>query len=284
VKRRGATIDVAVSRNGKRLLLAFFVLFLVFLYLPTVMLTIFSFNDSPNVAFPLSGFTTQFYEDAFANEQVRSSFFASLRVAAGTAVVATIIGVLVSYALARRRFRGKPVVSALVLLPLVVPTVVLGIALLILFRPQNPPIDFLAVPLGLWAVLIGHVVFALPFCILLLLPRIASIDRRIEEAAFDLGASWFTTFRRIVLPLITPALISSLLIAFVISIDEVVIASFLVQDQVTYPVYLYSGLRISGQTTILMPIATVMIVASFLLVIAAEVIRRVGERRLGIAE
>jgi spermidine/putrescine transport system permease protein len=199
-------------------------------------------------------------------------------------VVATIIGVLVSYALARRRFRGKPVVSALVLLPLVVPTVVLGIALLILFRPQNPPIDFLAVPLGLWAVLIGHVVFALPFCILLLLPRIASIDRRIEEAAFDLGASWFTTFRRIVLPLITPALISSLLIAFVISIDEVVIASFLVQDQVTYPVYLYSGLRISGQTSVLMPIATVMIVASFLLVIAAEVIRRVGERRLGIAK
>ena len=284
MKRRGATIDVAVSKNGKRLLLAFFVLFLVFLYLPTVMLTIFSFNDSSNVAFPLSGFTTQFYEDAFNNAQVRSSFFASLRVAAGTAVIATIIGVLVSYALARRRFRGKSVVSALVLLPLVVPTVVLGIALLILFRPQNPPIDFLSVPLGLWAVLIGHVVFALPFCILLLLPRIASIDRRIEEAAYDLGASWFTTFRRIVLPLITPALISSLLIAFVISIDEVVIASFLVQDQVTYPVYLYSGLRISGQTTVLMPIATVMIVVSFLLVIAAEIIRRVGERRVGLVQ
>jgi spermidine/putrescine transport system permease protein len=284
VTRRGATIDVAVSKSGKRLLLAFFVLFLLFLYLPTVMLTIFSFNDSPNVAFPLTGFTTRFYEEAFSNHEVRSSFFASLRVAAGTAVLATIIGVLVSYALARRRFRGKPVVSALVLLPLVVPTVVLGIALLILFRPQNPPIGFLAVPLGLWAVLIGHIVFALPFCVLLLLPRIASIDRRIEEAAFDLGASWFTMFRRVVLPLITPALISSLLIAFVISIDEVVIASFLVQDQVTYPVYLYSGLRISGRTTVLMPIATVMIVASFLLVIAAEVIRRVGERRLGIAE
>lgn len=283
MRGRGGRLDVAMSRNGRRALLAFFVLFLLFLYLPTVMLTIFSFNDSTNVAFPLSGFTARFYEEAFQNEQVRKSFLASLRVAGGTAAVATVLALLVSYALARRSFRFRGVVSALVLVPLVVPTVVLGIALLILFRPQNPPIDFLAVPLGLWAVLIGHVVFALPFCVLLILPRIASIDRRLEEAAFDLGASWLTMFRRIVLPLITPALISSLLIAFVISIDEVVIASFLVQDQVTYPVYLYSGLRISGQTQVLMPIATVMIVVSFLLVLAAEIVRRVGERRLGIA-
>jgi spermidine/putrescine transport system permease protein len=281
MKRRAGGTDVTMSRNGRRALIAFFVLFLVFLYLPTVMLTIFSFNDSDSVSFPLSGFTTGWYEEAFRNDQVRSSFWASIRVAAGTAVVATIIALLVSYALARRSFRMKAALSGFVLLPLVVPTVVLGIALLILFRPADPVIP---IPLGLWAVLIGHIVLALPFCVLLLLPRIASIDRRIEEAAFDLGASWFTSFRRIILPLITPALISALLIAFVVSIDEVVIASFLVQDQATYPVYLYSGLRISGQTSILMPIATVMIVASFLIVIVAEVFRRVGERRLGISQ
>lgn len=282
MSRGGAgRIDVTMSRSGRRMIAAFFGAFLVFLYLPTVMLTIFSFNDSTNVAFPLEGFTTGFYRAAFENDQVRKAFWASIRVAGGTALIATSIAVLVSYALARRRLRFKALLSALVLVPLVVPTVVLGIALLILFRPNNPVIP---IPLGLWAVLIGHVVFALPFCILLLLPRIASIDRRIEEAAFDLGASWLTTFRRIILPLITPALISALLIAFVVSIDEVVIASFLVQDQVTYPVYLYSGLRISGQTSILMPIATVMIVVSFLIVIAAEILRRAGERRLGIAQ
>jgi spermidine/putrescine transport system permease protein len=272
---------VAMSRNGRRILAGFFVLFLIFLYLPTVMLTIFSFNDSTQVAFPLSGFTADWYTAAFENDQVRKAFWASIRVAGGTAVVATAIALLVSYALARRRLRLKAVVSAFVLVPLVVPTVVLGIALLILFRPNNPVIP---IPLGLWAVLIGHVVFALPFCVLLLLPRIASIDRRIEEAAFDLGASWLTTFRRIILPLITPALISALLIAFVVSIDEVVVASFLVQDQVTYPVYLYSGLRVSGQTSVLMPIATVMIVVSFLIVLVAEIVRRVGERRLGLAQ
>lgn len=282
MKRRAGGTEVTMSRNGRRALLAFFVFFLVFLYLPTVMLIIFSFNDSASVSFPLTGFTTGWYEEAFHNDQVRSSFWASIRVAAGTAVVATIIALLVSYALARRSFRFKAALSGFVLLPLVVPTVVLGIALLVLFRPADPVIPF--IHLGLWAVLIGHIVIALPFCVLLLLPRIASIDRRIEEAAFDLGASWFTTFRRIILPLITPALISALLIAFVVSIDEVVIASFLVQDQATYPVYLYSGLRLSGQTSILMPIATVMIVASFLIVIVAEIVRRVGERRLGITQ
>ena len=275
------TADVTMSRNGRLMLLAFFGAFLVFLYLPTVMLTLFSFNNSTIVAFPFAGFTTDWYAAAFQNEEIRKAFWASIRVAGGTAIVATAIAVLVSYAIARRRLRFKAFLSALVLLPLVVPTVVLGIALLILFRPNGPVIP---IPLGLWAVLIGHVVFALPFCLLLLLPRIASIDRRIEEAAFDLGASWFTTFRRIILPLITPALISALLIAFIVSIDEVVIASFLVTDQVTYPVYLYSGLRISGQTMLLMPIATVMIVASFLVVALAEFIRRYGERRLGVAK
>lgn len=281
MSRKGGAIDVTMSRGGRWTLLGIFVLFLAFLYLPTVMLIIFSFNDSTNVAFPLAGFTTDFYTAAFENENVRKAFLASLKVGAGVAVITTAIAVLVSYALARRRMRFKPLISAFILLPLVVPTVVLGVALLILFKPNAP---VLPIPLGLWAVLIGHTVFALPFCVLLVLPRLASIDRRIEEAAFDLGASWFTTFRRIILPLITPALISSLLIAFVISIDEVVIASFLVQDQVTYPVYLYSGLRVSGQTSILMPIATVMILVSFVLVLVAELVRRIGERRLGVTQ
>jgi spermidine/putrescine transport system permease protein len=278
--RRGTT-DVAMSRNGKRLLAVFFALFIVFLYLPTVLLLLFSFNNSTVIAFPITDLTTAFYEAAWQDDEIRSSLIASLKVAGGTAVVATVLGVLVSYALARRSVRFKSGISAILLLPLVVPTVVLGVSLLVLFRPQNPVIG---VPLGLWAVLIGHVVIALPFCVLLLLPRIARIDKRLEEAAYDLGASGPTTFRRIILPLITPALIASLLVAFVISIDEVVIASFLVQDQATYPVYLYSGLRLGGRVSLLMPVATVMIILSFLLVLAAELIRRYGERRVGLAQ
>jgi spermidine/putrescine transport system permease protein len=275
-----ATTDVFLSRSGKRLLALFFVGFLAFLYLPTVLLIIFSFNASTVIAFPLSGFTTDFYEAAWQDPEIKESLVASLKVAAGTAVAATLIALLVSYALARRSLRFKSGVSAIVLVPLVVPTVVLGVSLLVLFRPSDPVIP---IPLGLWAVLIGHVVIALPFCVLLLLPRIASIDKRLEEAAHDLGASGITTFRRVVLPLIVPALLASVIVAFVISIDEVVIASFLVQDQATYPVYLYSGLRLSGRTSLLMPVATVMIVASTILILAAELIRRYGERRAGLA-
>ena len=276
---RGTT-DVFMSRNGKRLLALFFVGFLIFLYLPTILLIIFSFNASTVIAFPITEFTTFFYEAAWDDDEIRRSLIASLKVAGGTAAVATAIAVLVSYALARRSLRFKSGVSAIMLLPLVVPTVVLGVSLLVLFRPADPIIP---IPLGLWAVLIGHIVIALPFCVLLLLPRIASIDRRLEEAAHDLGASGITTFRRIVLPLIVPALLASLIVAFVVSIDEVVIASFLVQDQATYPVYLYSGLRLGGRTSLLMPVATVMIVASTILIVGAELIRRYGERRAGLA-
>lgn len=280
-RSRQATLDVAMSRNGRRVLLVFFAFFLVFLYLPTLLLAIFSFNTSEIVAFPLEGFTVDWYQRAWANAELKKALVASIWVGLCVAAIATLIGLLVSYALARRAFRGKTVISALVLLPLVVPTVVFGVALLVLFRPDNPVIP---IPLGLWAVLIGHVVIALPFSVLLLLPRIASIDRRLEEAAQDLGASWLTTIRRVILPLITPALISSLLVCFVISIDEVVIASFLVQDQVTLPVYVYGGLRLNVTIPLLMPVATVMITVSFILVLAGELIRRYGERRVGVRQ
>jgi spermidine/putrescine transport system permease protein len=278
--RKGST-DVAMSRNGRRALMAFFAAFLVFLYLPTVMLGIFSFNTSTIIAFPLEGFTFDWYREAWANAELKKALVATIWVGVSVAVVATLLGVLVSYTLARRAFRGKSIISAFVLLPLVVPTVVFGVGLLVLFRPVDPVIP---IPLGLWPVLIGHVVIALPFAVLLLLPRIASIDRRLEEAAQDLGASWFTTVRRIVLPLITPALISSLLVCLVVSVDEVVIASFLVQDQVTLPVYVYGGLRLNVTIPLLMPVATVMILFSFIVVLLAEIIRRVGERRVGIRE
>jgi len=274
--------DVLLSRRGRRGLAVFFGAFLVFLYAPTVVLIAFSFNSSSVAALPFEGLTTRWYEAAWQNVEIRNALVATIQVGLGVALLATAISVAVSYALARRRFPGRSLVSALVLVPLVVPTVVLGVSLLVLFRPDQPPIFFLAVPLSLWAVLIGHIVIALPFCVLILMPRIASIDRRLEEAAEDLGASWMLTFRRIVLPLITPALISALLVAFVVSVDEVVIASFLVGEQVTLPVYLYSSLRFAERTMIMVPVATVMITASFVLVIAAELIRRVGDRRVGL--
>ena len=119
-----------------------------------------------------------------------------------------------------------------------------------------------------------------PFAVLILLPRISSIDKRLEEAAYDLGASGWQMFLRVMLPLILPSILSAYLIAFVFSIDEVVIASFIAGDQPTYPVYLYSGLKFPEKTQTLIPVATIMIVVSFVLAFAAEFIRRRGDRAL----
>ena len=266
---------VVISPTGKRLLTLFFAFFLVFLYLPTVLLILFSFNDSTVATFPLVGFTTEWYSKALESVEIRKSLIASLQVGLASAFVATLLALLAAYPLARRNVRFRPVLSALLLVPLVVPTVVLAVALLILFQRGAIPIG-----LGLTSIMIGHVVIALPFALLILLPRIASIDRRLEEAAYDLGASGLQTFRLVMLPLIAPSIVSAFLISFVFSIDEVVIASFLASDQATYPVYLYSGLKFPEKTQTLIPIASVMIAASFLFAIGAEMIRRYGDRRL----
>ncbi len=274
-RRRNAETFVVISPNGKLLLTAFFALFLVFLYLPTILLIVFSFNDGTVAAFPLEGLTTEWYGRAFHSEEIRKALTASLEVAAGSALVATIIALMASYPLARRNVRGKSLISAMMLVPLVVPTVVLGVALLLLFQK-----GFIPVGLGLFQLSLGHVVIALPFAVLILLPRISSIDRRLEEAAYDLGASGWQMFMRVMLPLIAPSILSAYLIAFVFSIDEVVIASFIAGDQPTYPVYLYSGLKFPEKTQTLIPVATIMIIVSFLLAIAAEFIRRRGDRAL----
>jgi spermidine/putrescine transport system permease protein len=159
--------------------------------------------------------------------------------------------------------------------PLVVPYVVLGAALLI-FVTRGP----LQIGTSLTAVLIGHVVITFPYTILLLVPRIASIDRRLEEAAYDLGASTLYTFRRVVLPLVAPALLASLLTAFVLSLDEYAVASFVIGGEPTYPVYLFSQLRFAERLPLVIAVAAFMVAVTTLIVIVAEIVRRRGDRRM----
>jgi len=272
-----ATATVAVSKRGRRTLTAYFVFFLFVLYLPSVILLIFSFNDNTIPVFPLQGFTTRWYSDAWHDESLRAAFGRSLKVATLTSIVATSLGVLAAYALTRRRFRGSNAITAFMLVPMVVPPIVIAVALLMLFRKGPVQVD-----LSLWTVIAGHVVISLPYALLLLVPRIAGIDRRLEEAAVDLGASSLTTFRRIIFPLITPAILSALLIAFVISIDEYAIASFLSANSETYPVYLFGQIRQAEHLPPMIPVASVMLLLSFGVVVLAEVMRRRGDRRLGL--
>jgi spermidine/putrescine transport system permease protein len=267
-------MDVALSRSGALLLRAFFALVVVFLYAPIVILLIFSFNDSDVPAFPLSGFTLHWYDQFLANSDLRGALETSAIIAALSSVGAVVLGVLAAIALTRRRFGGRAAVSALLLSPLVIPYVVFGISLLLLFHQ-------LGVPRSILTVVIGHVVISLPYTILVLVPRLDQVDVSLEEAAFDLGASRLRTFRSITFPLILPAVVSAFLIAFTTSFDEYAVASFVVGPRVTFPIYLYSALRFPSQLPQVIAVAVVVLVLSLVVVVAAEVGRRIAERRLG---
>jgi len=270
-------MDVALSKNGARLLRGFFVFVVLFLYAPIVILLIFSFNNSELTTFPLSGFTLHWYHQFLTNSDLKSALKTSAIIAALSSAVAVTLGILASIALVRRRFRGKAPVSALLLSPLVIPYVVFGISLLLLFHT-------LGIPRSILTVAIGHIVISLPYTILVLMPRLQQIDVSLEEAACDLGASRLRTFRSITLPLILPAVVSAFLIAFTTSFDEYAVASFVVGPRLTFPIYLYSALRFPNQLPQVIAVAVVVITISLIVVVVAEVGRRAAERRLGTLE
>jgi spermidine/putrescine transport system permease protein len=267
-------MDVALSPSGRRVIRIFFGLVLLFLYAPIAILLIFSFNKASVPSFPLSGFTFRWYQDFATNGELQAALETSAIVALISSVIAVTLGVLASLALSRRPFRGKGVVTSLLLTPLVIPLIVLGISLLLLFHQ-------LGIQLSILTVAVGHVVISLPYAILVLLPRLAQIDRSLTEAAYDLGAGALTTFRRVTLPLILPAVVSAFLIAFTTSFDEYAVASFLIGSRETFPIFLYSQLRFPDKLPQVIAVAVVVLMVSIFVVVAAELWRRRAESRLG---
>lgn len=278
-------MDAAASRAGRRGLILFYVALVAFLYAPIAVLMVFSFNDSRLVTFPLAGFTTRWYGLLLDNRELMDALRVSFVVAAISSVIAVGLGVLASYVVVRRRFRGRAAVSGLLLSPLVIPYVVFGIALLILFRAVD---DFLIPRFGFYfglgtrAIVIGHVVVSLPYAILTIAPRLERLSKRVEEAARDLGASPTSTFVRVTLPLLVPAIVSAYLIAFTLSFDEYAIASFVAGDVTTYPLYLYGQVRIRIGLPQMIAVSVIVLVASMVLVAATEVWRRRAESRLSV--
>src|SRR5262245_12538415 len=173
-------MDVALSRRGAWLLRAFFAVVVAFLYAPIVILLVFSFNDSALPTFPLSGFTLHWYHQFLTNPDLQDALKTSAVIAALSSLGAVILGLLAAIALVRHLFRGTGPVSALLLSPLVIPFIVLGISLLLLFHA-------IGVHLGIQTVVIGHIVITIPYAILVMLPRLQQIDVSLEQAAYDLG-------------------------------------------------------------------------------------------------
>jgi spermidine/putrescine transport system permease protein len=267
-------VDIATSPNGSRALKVWFGILLVFLYAPLLLLLIFSFNDNNLPVFPLRGFTTDAYRQFVANPELKASIVTSAKVAALSSVGAVILGLLASIVLVRRHLFGRGAVSALLLSPLVVPYIALAIGLLVFFNEAS-------LPLGIKSIVMGHIVVSIPYTILILVPRLERLDVRLEEAARDLGAGVFQTFRLITFPLLLPALVSAYLVAFVLSFDEIVIAYFVNGEVTTFPLYLFSTLRFPTLLPQVLAVACVVMAASAAVLIAAEIARRVLERRLG---
>ncbi len=277
-------MDVAASPTSRRALGAFFVLLAAFLYVPIAILMVFSFNDDRVIAFPLRGFTLEWYDEMLHNAPLLASLKVSAIVAAISGVIAVVLGVLAAYALARRRIVGRGPVVGLLLSPLVIPYLVLGIALLILFRAVDQGLTALFgvyLGLGTHVIVIGHVVLSLPFVILTVMPRLERIHVAVEEAARDLGAGPLDTFRRITVPLLMPAIVSAFMIAFTLSFDEYALASFVAGQEATYPIFLYGQVRIGVGLPQMIAISVVIMLTSLLVVVGAELYRRRAERVLG---
>jgi spermidine/putrescine transport system permease protein len=248
---------------------AYYWLLIVLLFLPIGLLFVFSFNDSHILALPLTGFTLEWYQELFATPALLRAAGASLAVAFASSFVATALGTMVAILMVRFTFRFKPMLIGLSVLPLVVPFVVLAVALLILFRA-------LGIELSLVTVGVAHAIVALPYTLLIIMSRLFGFSGTVEEAAMDLGASYPTTLRLIVLPIIAPSIVAAWLTAFTVSFDEFALANFLAGRQPTFPVYLFAQLRFSQSLPILIAAAVLLMSGTILLVLVAERIRRIG--------
>jgi spermidine/putrescine transport system permease protein len=263
-----------IGRAGRTLLSTYFGLLLVFLYAPLVVLMIFAFNSGTIPTLPIKSFSTKWFSAAFSDTTLTAALVRSLLIAVINGIAATILGTMAAITLARRRLRLRRLIVVLILIPLVVPYIVLAVGMVVLLHE-------LGIATSLAAVLAGHVVISLPYSVLVILPRLRTLDESIGEAACDLGASEFKAFFYVTLPLLLPSLLSSFLIAFTISFDEFAIASFLAPPgSPTYPVVLYSSSRTPALLPEVIAIGSIVIVVSLLLVMVAEVARRAAERRL----
>lgn len=249
-----------------------------FFYVPIISLIVFSVNKS-RLATVWGGFSTQWYGKLLHNEQVLKAALLSLQIALVSATVATILGAMAGIALARfRRFRGRMVLSGLVTAPLVMPEVITGISLLLLFIFMAEWIGWPG-SRGFTTVTIAHITFTMTYVTVVVQSRLSSMDVAIEEAAMDLGARPWQVLKDVTLPVISPALLSGWLLAFTISLDDVVITSFTTgPGSTTLPILIWSKVRL-GVTPDINALATVMIAFVTLGVIAATLIMNRAEQR-----
>lgn len=267
-----------MNTTWSRFNIASIVLGFAFLYLPIVLLIIFSFNASKLVTV-WGGFSTKWYVSLFQNKALMDAAWVTLRVGVLSATFATILGTMAALALTRyTRFRGRVLFSGMVFAPLVMPEVITGLSLLLLFVAIGLDRGFVTVTLA-------HITFTMCFVAVVVQSRLVSFDRSLEEAAMDLGATPVRTFFSVTLPVIMPAIVSGWMLAFTLSLDDLVIASFTSgPGATTLPMKIYSQVRlgvtpeINAACTLLIAIVTVGVIAASIVNKRREVQRKLDEQ------
>jgi len=243
--------------------------YLVFLYLPVSLIPLFSFNDSIQAAFPLQGFTLDWYRTLIGNSALTKAFLNSLMIGIVAATIATICGITIAYADLNIRSPWAATVSNLSRLPILIPGVISGVALLIL-------VNLTGIAPSRTAIVLGHVLVALPTTVVVMRGRLAAIPKSLSEAALDLGASDAQAFWRVIVPLSLPAAASAFMLAFLISFDEFIVAFFLVGTEPTLPLYIWAQLRFPKSLPSVMALGTLILAGSVIIVGLAELLRRRG--------
>lgn len=239
----------------------------IFLYTPIAILVVNSFNDS-KYGYEWKGFTWKWYEKLFENEALTQAFFNSLLVAVLAASAATIIGTLMALALYRYKFPLKGTASGLLFVLMMSPDIVLAITFLVIFIA-------LGIELGFWSLLISHITFCLPFVVITVYAQLKGFDKYLLEAAQDLGASESRIFRSIILPLISPAIIAGWLLSFTLSLDDVIISSFVTGPSFeVLPIRVFSMVKVGVSPEVNVLAALLLVISLTLVTVASLLIRK----------
>jgi spermidine/putrescine transport system permease protein len=269
-----ADVEPMVSRHGvaaRRLLGGWTALIFVFLFAPIVILVLFSFNANRYGTLPITGWTTDWYTAAFHDLQVQDAVKATLQIALEVTVISTVVGTAAAFPLVRSVQRVQGLARAGFTLPIMIPGLLIGVALLTFFT------SVLHVQLSLQTAVLGQAVYTTPFVVLVVASRLEGFDRGLERAASDLGANAAQRLRHVTLPLIGPAIFAGAMFAFTLSLDEFIITLFLIGGGNTLPIYIYTQVKF-GITPEVNAVATLLLVASLLLG-AAAVALPAGVRR-----
>ncbi len=256
-------------QRPNRSLQVYAAVFLVVLYLPVLLIPLFAFNDSIYVRFPLRGFTTQWFVELWNRQPAWNAFWNSIRVGLTVAVISTVLGIVAAKAITRYRMPGRTALVTFIMMPLVIPGIIFGVALLVLLSRMG-------VPLSLYTVTLGHLIVCLPFAVATLLPRFEGFDRSMEEASADLGENGWWTFWRVTFPMVFPGVVASLLLTFTISFDEFIMAFFLTGTDPTLPIYIWSQLRFPQQFPSILALASLVLFFSIPLIFIAIWVGRLG--------